>query len=340
MTIVMPANFFGLLLTQPATETASSATDLLAGLETTLHNILAYPPLVLLSLGLGLALWLVGDRLFRPLASLAGAGLGAFLGLAAASLFMPESIATIPVAYWTIGLGALIGLILGALLYRLVIGASTAFTAAALAGALVAAVLVGLPQLPATSPHTTPHATPHLAPPRPETMAQAIAQHQPSAPGRMLSTRSIPPSLNIEQLAQDLNIRTIALHTNPDTDPASHAVQGLSAATLDIHSFIPEQWASLPAKAQQPITAAAILGACLGLALGLLRPRAAGPAVAALAGSSLWLGATTLILLKAGTDLPARPAEQPAWWLIAWLAVATVGFVIQRKRKSPAHQHA
>ena len=336
MTIVMPANFFGLLLTQPATETASSATDLLAGFETTIRDLLAYPPLVLLSLGLGLALWLVGDRLFRPLASLAGAGLGAFLGLAGASLFMPESIATIPVAYWTIGLGALVGLILGALLYRLVIGASTAFTAAALAGALVAAVLVGLPQLPATSPHDTPHA----APPRPETMAQAISQHQSRAPYHTLSTRSTPPSLNIEQLAQDLNIRTIALHTNPDTDPASHAVQGLSAATLDIHSFIPEQWASLPAKAQQPITAAAILGACLGLALGLLRPRAAGPAVAALAGSSLWLGATTLILLKTGTDLPARPAEQPAWWLIAWLAVATVGFVIQRKRKSPAHQHA
>ena len=117
-------------------------------------------------------------------------------------------------------------------------------------------------------------------------------------------------------------------------EPAT--IAGLQMAAESAGSIARSQWTALPESTQVLVTASAILGGVLGLAFGLLRPRAAGPTIAALAGSALWLGATTVLLIRSGRPIPAMPTEQPGAWLIAWVLVALVGFAVQRRVIRPA----
>lgn len=123
-----------------------AARDAAAKIDPGALESLAAGPLAWGMLALGLALWLAGDRLFRPLASIAGSVLGATLALAVirqGGAISPTS------AFWglppevpAIGLGAILGLVVGALLYRVAVGL---FAAGSLAAAACAALLVFTP---------------------------------------------------------------------------------------------------------------------------------------------------------------------------------------------------
>lgn len=248
-------------------------------------------PLLIL-LAAGLALWLVGDRLFRPVASLIGAAAGAVLGLSAAAVIPADTLANIPTAFLTIGIGSLLGLLIGAAMYRLVIGTAGAVVFGSLAAAI--AIAVGM--------HATVPPAPGTPPERPETIAEAAAIQTAAT-----ETTIMPASFGTEEPARLL-------------DETATAAGSFARATL----------ATLPARIQPLALAAAILGCVVGFATGLLKPRTVGPAVAALAGTALWLGATTVLLIRTGHVPPAMPAAQPAPWLAAWLGVAAIGFIVQR----------
>jgi len=113
-------------------------------------------------------------------------------------------------------------------------------------------------------------------------------------------------------------------------------MENLQVAAESAGALARGQWTALPGQTQTLVAAAAILGCVVGLALGLIRPRATGPAIAALAGSAIWLGATTVLLARSGQSMPAMPTEQPGAWLAAWLLVALVGFAVQRRVIRPA----
>lgn len=266
---------------QTARHQASDAVDL----------AIASPALVA-ALALGLALWLVGDRLFRPAASLVGAVAGALLGLAISSGWEGQAPGGIPAPYAAIGIGSLLGLAIGAAMYRLAVGGAAALTLAGVAGAIAAAVALHEPAPAAAD--------------RPETIAEA------SRPGSA--------AVRIEEVA---------------FDPKS-TLGDLRAAAESAGSVLRQEWASVPEEARSMVLAASILGCVLGFAVGVIRPRTAGPAVAALAGSALWIGATTLLLIQAGREAPPLPTARPGAWLIAWLLVALVGFAVQRRVIRPA----
>jgi hypothetical protein len=255
---------------------ASSAIDLAA----------AYPALVI-ALGIGLALWLVGDRLFRPAASLAGAIAGALMGLAISSSWNGETLGGVPAPYAAIGLGSLLGLAIGAAMYRLAVGAAAALALAGVAGAIAGAVAL----------HEPAGGTPE----RPETIAEA--------------SRWRDDAHRLERVSFD----------------PEGTLGELRAAANSAGSALRQEWEAIPGEARSMILAASLLGCVLGFAVGVLRPRTSGPAVAALAGSALWIGATTALLVQAGRDLPPPPTSRPGAWLTAWLLVALVGFAVQRR---------
>lgn len=265
-----------------AREGAAGAIDLAAG-----------SPALVAALGVGLALWLVGDRLFRPAASLVGAVIGALLGLAVSSSWQGEAFAGLPAPYAAIGLGSLLGLAIGAAMYRLAVGGAAALTLAGVAGALAAAVALHEP-------------TTGAAAERPETIAEAEALRAP-----------------------DPRIEHVSLTDDPTID-------GLRAAAADAGAVLRAQWEAVPEHVRGMVLAASTLGCVLGFAAGLIKPRTAGPAVAALAGSGLWIGSTTALLVQAGREAPPMPTERPGAWLAAWMLVALIGFAVQRRVIRPA----
>jgi hypothetical protein len=258
---------------QAARDQATSAIDLAS----------AFPALAI-TLGIGLALWLVGDRLFRPAASLLGALVGALLGLTLSANWQGDLAPGVPAPYAAIGIGALLGLAVGAAMYRLAVGGAAALTLAGVAGAIAGAVALAEPPAQALE--------------RPETIKEARAQ-----------------AAQVEHAAFD-----------PDA-----TLSTLRSAAESARSSLRAEWQAVPEHARNMILAASILGSVLGFALGVIRPRTAGPAVAALAGSALWLGATTALLIQTGRGAPPLPTARPGAWLAAWLLVALVGFAVQRR---------
>lgn len=261
--------------------------------QNALQDLAAGSGPVLLVLAIGLALWLVGDRLFRPASSLLGAAVGACLGLWASTLLRTPDIGGVPTAYVTIGLGSLTGLVIGAAMYRVAIGAAGGVV---LAGAAAA-------------------------------VAVAVSLHNPGADG--LGDR---PETSTERSG------LVAEAAAGDNTPNVTAVGFGEATTTEFlrdtagsaRSLLQAEWDAVPESLRPLAMAAAILGGIVGFAAGLLRPRAVGPAVAAMAGAAIWLGATTVLLSRTGTA-PMMPTDQPMVWLGAWLGVAAVGFVVQRR---------
>ena len=255
-------------------------------------DLAAGSPVVLAVLAIGLALWLVGDRLFRPTASLIGAAVGALLGLAVGGSIPSDQLLGMPAPYAAIGLGSILGLGIGAAMYRLAVGAAAALTMGGLAAALTAAISLHEPAPAGGS-----------MPERPETIAELAATEAAVAP---------------------VGFRD------------EFTLDALGSAAASARSALQAEWQSLPSQTRSLAMAAAILGCVVGFAGGLIRPRTAGPAVAALAGAALWLGATTVLLARSGQPLPALPTQQPGAWLLAWVLVALVGFALQRRVIRPA----
>lgn len=246
----------------------------------------------LIVLAVGLALWLVGDRLFRPASSLVGAALGALVGLVAARMVEPDALVGAPTPYLAIGLGSLIGLGVGAAMYRLAVAAAGG-AVLGLAGGALAVVL---------SLHT------------PVTNPDGAAQ-----PGPAVATAPAEPA-----------------RVEPVAFAEGLSAEAVSEAAASVGHTLRAQWEALPDRTRPLALACAILGCVVGLAAGLIRPRTIGPAAAALAGSVLWLGATTALLSVAGQPLPPTPGQAPVGWLAAWLGVALVGFAVQRRVVRPA----
>lgn len=278
----------GASLTKAAQEVAQQADQ--AGLA----ELARGSPLVLLALALGLALWLVGDRLFRPASSLVGAAVGAMVGLAASNAVTTDQVAGIPTPYAAIGLGSLLGLGVGAAMYRLAVGGAAAVTLAGVAAVVAAAVTLHQPDAGASGAE------------RPETIAEVARARE--------SHVAIEPVSLRDRIT----------------------LENLQAAAASTGSMMRGQWEALPEQNRSLVLAASILGCVVGFAFGLIRPRTVGPAIAALAGAALWLGATTALLARAGQALPPMPSQRPGAWLAAWLLVALVGFAVQRRVIRPA----
>ena len=257
---------------------------------------------VLLALALGLALWLVGDRLFRPASSLVGAAIGALFGLWASTMMQAETLGNVPAAYVTIGIGSLAGLAVGAAMYRIAIGTVGGLVVGGAAAAVTVAVSMHSPTLSGRS----------AVPERPETIAEAA------------SLRSAPP-----RAAQPAGAG-VPVGFGADLSEADFR-EAASAAAASAGSLIRTQWAAVPDSLQPLALGAAILGCVVGFAAGLLKPGTIGPAAAALAGAALWLGATTVLLTRTGNTPPVMPGDRPLPWLGAWIGVAAIGFIVQRR---------
>jgi hypothetical protein len=259
----------------------------------------------------GLVLWSFGRRFVRPGFALVGMVIGAVLGFfTTASIPMIDPF-PIPAPYVGLGGGALGGVILAVLLFRVAMAASTALVMA-LMGVLVACTYLDLKLEPADG------ATTH-----------AVNEFQLDAP-EDTSSFELPPFLS-------------PVSNEAPTD-AERAARGATVKTRRfvraLGAELTSLWDRLPEQSQIVLGLSAALGGAIGALSGIGAPRRTAGAVTAMLGAGMFL--PCLVWIAHVKDLPGRDLlhRRPLEWIMIWLGVSAVGIVIQwtalRPPKKPA----
>jgi hypothetical protein len=258
---------------------------------------------VALALALGLLLWVFGNRLLKPLFGLLTGLLGALAGLFLFPALLPSELLGALSPYIGLGVGGILGLALGILLFRFAI----AIGMGSVAG--VAAVLI-----------------------------TGILLHSPEMNRMTAAARITLPQTPALREAEQL--RRI---TREDLREAAAPVESRVRDFLREKSEeLTGAWREVPHGVQVRLVVAGVTAAMGGLLIGLLMPRRSAAACSALLGTAIWLPAFGWLLHATespGREMLAQPA---LIWLILWLTLAALGFAIQvatiRRRRAAADE--
>jgi len=263
---------------------------------------------------LGLAMWLRGKDLVRPLFALLGAFKGAVAGFAAPAFFGLSTIAGFSAPIVGLIVGAITGLGAGIALYRFAMAISGALVTG-IAGVLIAGAWLGLtpPQLPATpaSPESalsilgTP-GEPTGTPPAPLTPEPPEAEAQ-DGPG----SGSIPTASEQIMLA---------------AKPAAQRVRVFIEAWWQT---LGDSWRALTTQQQGTLIVGGMGGLVAGFLIGSLMPGKLAAIFTSLLGSAIVLCSGTWLVRAfdaPGQSLLNQGARE---WLVIWLVTAAVGLLVQ-----------
>jgi|GEM_PF-1153194 len=291
----------------------------------------------------GLVLWSSGRSVLKPVmvfVAAVGGGLAGFLAL-------PNLLPNAGVTPWfgAVG-GAVIGLLAGLLLYRLVlmlafgVSMSVAFGLIAAAGISLAtggggtvavALVISPPTLLVVQPTESPAA---------QTSAAALAAAQP--PAAAPSTTAALEAQWADGPAGEQDGPDQPSSVVPASDPTDGLpnLHQLTANPLDaaararefveaVRARAETSWRALSAMQQLIIGASGLVGLILGGLVGLTLPQWAAGALTAFVGAAVWLPAATWMLhafqlpVGAALELPA------AGWLVVWGVVSVMGVAVQ-----------
>ena len=287
------------LLAQTTTPPAAAADEPASAAATLLDQLAALPTgvhgLIFLVMVAGLALWVVGSRFIMPLTLI----FCSILGMHAA-FFISRSIniqgTSVTIA---LGIGLLLGLITGMLLYRSAMAAACGVVFAA-AAPIVALTVMGPP--PANHTNDTGPIPPHelfldgipIAPPSPDPTA------------------------------------TDTTNKSDDDVRVADATDKVAAFLSELWHLTKQTWANLPRSYQSTLALTTLLGAALGSLAGLWLPNRAASIVTALFGAAVWIPAALWLCSAARFVFTDRLVTMSArQWLITWAAIGILGMIIQ-----------
>lgn len=278
----------------------------------------------LLALLAGLALWLFGAKVLKPMFALLGLALGSVIGAIALPMLGIMQVGSFPSVYIGLGVGAIVGLVVSCLLFRfaLIIASGAVFTAV---GLLAAAVFLNQ-----QSPDT-------IAPPARLLLGPAADRAEGGTP-----ESQEPPASFLTTRAPDASESVMA--------PPSAAAPGGEAAKAIVDAALPKvqehaararmfldemgargssAWESVGPRERLIMTGGGIVGAVLGVLFGVMMPKRSGAMVTSLFGGSVVLVAA--VWLAGATDSGvAEVLDQPPMTIAIGLAIATVvGMAIQ-----------
>ena len=270
----------------------------------------------------GLVLWSSGRSVLKPVmvfvAAVSG-GLGGFLAL---PTLLPD--AGVTPWFGAVG-GAVIGLLAGLLLYRLVLMVAFGVSMSAALGLMAAAgisLATGASVNAVMAVAISPPTLLVLGPPERPTERAAVAwddgpageQDGPDQPSSVVPAADPTDGLpNIHQLTVD------------PLDAAARAREFVEA----VRARAETSWRALSAMQQLIIGASGLVGLILGGLVGLTLPQWAAGALTAFVGAAVWLPAAVWMLhafqlpVGAALELPA------AGWLVVWGVVSVMGVAVQ-----------
>jgi hypothetical protein len=271
---------------------------------------------VLLLVMVGLLLWVAGRKVLpvclAAIGLMIGAGVGWVIG---------DSITT-GVAPWAVAaLGAVVFALIGALAYRLAVMAALAAVFGLVAPLSVLTV-------------------------------NDLRMQQSGSISESMRTRVEEFKSVLQQHEETLDQ---AAEEKSDVEQDLEKQLGLSekgqSNLADVRSVVErlidggkELWKKAPEKLQPVLAATAILGAFVGIIIGLLMPKLAAAVVTSMGGSALWLSGGHVLLTRLGGGDAAWLPSTCTHWLVVWLITSCVGFGLQwffrGKRAAPADKPA
>lgn len=273
-----------------------------------------------LALIAGIALWLFGAKVLKPMFAILGMALGSVIGALALPLMGVMQVGSIPSVYIGLGVGALAGLIASCLLFRmaLIVSSGIVFAAVGLLGASVyldqkspgtidppARLLLGTSDRPeSATPEDTSASDSYLVTKSGNDEAQRITPSlSGSAGGDALVNAALP---KVQEQAK--RARAFLDETGKRTSAA---------------------WASIGTRERLILTGGGVVGAVLGVLFGVAMPKRSGAMVTSLFGASVAFVATVWLAGAADSTI-AGVLDQPPMTIAIALAIATVvGMAIQ-----------
>lgn len=258
--------------------------------------------LAVLGLGCGLVLWLVGQKVLKPVFGLLGAVFGGLIGFFTLPSIAPGAVANIPSPYVGLAVGAVFGLGAGLMLFRFAVAISTAI-ALGLAGTLIGAASINFTPM--------------------QNATQNLSALKSSA--TQAGKQAFDPTITSKKE------QAIAI--------AKPVAQVVKEFIENWAEDVKAAWAALTGEQQVILGLSGLGGAAVGFFIGLFAPVKSSAIATSLFGSAVCL--PSLMWIVNALEVPGREKldRGAIFWLIAWVVVATIGFAVQvtggrRKKKS------
>lgn len=268
---------------------AGSVVEALRDLPIEAHTV------VVTALLVGLAVWACGRSFVKPGFALVGIVVGAAAGFFSIASIPVLDTLPIPAPYVGLGTGALIGMLISVLLFRVVMAASTAMIMSVI-GVLAAATYLDLKLEPAEPKQNLAAEDMRLDGPE-ETETWSFDDE--ATPGKA------------ERVAFSATLKT------------RRFVRALGTRLGNL-------WERLPEQSQLVVALSAALGAAVGALSGMAAPKRAAGAVTAMLGAAIWLPCA--IWLANVKDVPGRDflmERGPVGYAVIWLGVSALGIMLQ-----------
>ncbi len=273
----------------------------------------------LLALLAGLALWLFGAKVLKPMFAILGIAIGSVLGAVALPMMGIMQVGSFPSVYVGLGAGAIAGLVVACLLFRFALIVSSGLVFAAV-GILGASIYLN-------------QKSPGLIDP-PARLLLGASTDRPESSSADAGTSNDEPAAAGETETGAAN-RT-ALGTAAADAIVDAALPKVQEHAAKARAFLDEMgqrgsdaWESIGTRERLLLTGGGIAGAVLGVLFGVSMPKRSGAMVTALFGASVAFVST--VWLAGATDSALSGVlDQPPLTVAVVLAIATaVGMAIQ-----------
>lgn len=272
-----------------------------------------------MTLLVGMLIWLAGGKLMRP----AFIALGALVGVALAHL-MPAMISQWIGEWMLSGLGAVIGAMVGWLAFRVLV-ANTLAVVISVVSVLGVAAFVRLP-VPSAAPGAVETAPEESGPTTPRTLEEWFAS---------LQLKQLKDT--VREAVDAAKARVDETAAEPDESAGSIADLTVERGSRAVKVFAARSWQQLvffwnrdlDARGRALLLLALVMGYLGGLVLGFALPKRAAAVTTAMIGPAVWMPAAAYGIVALGLPLASRIPSDPLVWLVAWAALAGAGLVFQ-----------
>jgi|GEM_PF-4121804 len=277
-----------------ARELASAAVDGVNGAGAAAANLpWGADALAITGVLVGLALWLAGRKLLRPLFAVGAAGL-----LGALGFFGPASLGITFSPHLTMAIGAVAGALVGLFLFRFAMAVVMASTMAIVSPVVLAAI-VGISASAGVAVALSPD----------QQLLEGVPIQGTSAPAT--------PAVQIDEAAPKASSNT------------STAARKVAAFMKQAYLELEDRWVQLPIQNRILLLGVAASGAAVGFLAGLLIPKVVALFATALLGPLIWAPCALSFANLHSVNLAAIAPGSAQSWLFVWLGLSAVGVVVQ-----------
>lgn len=287
----------------------------------------AHFTMILVLLG-GLALWLFGGRLVKPLFALVGIALGGVVGLIVLPALGLEEVGGAPGSLVGMGVGALIGMVISLVLLKVAIifVAGLGFAAAGFLGATL---------------YLEYNPLPDEAPP-----AFVVEDDTPRDPsGQLLFKNPLTgENMTVEQLTRSLREADSILGGGPGGDGGgdetatenqdqSERFAAIAArcraVVMQAADTVKSHWNALSSRERLVVLGSTFGSMALGMLIGFFMPKKSTAVITALGGSAIWLVAGVWLVDAFLPSLGSVTTQPPEIWAVVWGIVFLLGMTVQ-----------